>query len=296
MSLKDPQFEDNWKTTAAAVDEYMRHSLSLWHNSRSAHTSGENGLNQLFKSMEYSLLSDGKRFRPVLCLWTYKMLSNEVSKALPLAMAIECIHCYSLIHDDLPSMDNDDFRRGRPTNHKVFGDALALLAGNSLLTYAFEIIADSYFADPEVAVKLVKALTASAGAIGMVGGQAIDIDRQDTVWTVNRLEKLHSMKTGALIALSVESAGILAKVSEQERQALVQFGNKLGLAFQVADDLLDYHPEKPEVMNFATLLGVEKATSYLKKISDEAIQSLRHLGPAATPLVDMVNFNFDRKK
>lgn len=276
--------------TAKAVENHLVSVVKKWGSPL------DPGLAKLQESMSYSLLSQGKRFRPVLCLWTYRMLKGQLEPALPLASALEMIHCYSLIHDDLPSMDNDDLRRGVPTNHKVFGDGMALLAGNALLTDALQTVVDAYGEESVKALTVLKLLTKASGQMGMIGGQAIDIERSSLPWEAKRLQLLHSLKTGALIAVSVQVAGLLADVSDQQARDLKEYGETLGFAFQIADDLLDFIAESPETMNFATLLGPEKARELLVETSAVARKSLAEFGPLAQPLIDMIEFNLSRSK
>src|SRR4051812_43647285 len=189
-------------------------------------------LERFWESMFYSLLSDGKRFRPVLSMLTAKAFQKPYEVVLPLAAAVELIHTYSLIHDDLPLMDDDDVRRGRPTNHKVYGEAMALLAGDGLLTAAFSILAQS--ASPH-AITAVHLLSEAAGPRGMVGGQVLDIESKSP--DADLLEEIHQRKTGALIQVSVEAAAVMCGGTPEQQKAMAEYGGHLGMAFQLADDL-----------------------------------------------------------
>ncbi len=193
----------------------------------------------LKESMHYSLQAGGKRIRPMLLLATMHEQGAAHPDALKVAAAIEMIHTYSLIHDDLPSMDNDDLRRGMPTNHKVFGEAIAILAGDALLTFSFGILARLENVSAEDKVRLIDLLSTSAGAEGMVGGQVLDIEGEEKQLTLEQLEQVHVLKTGALLTYSIISGAILGGANAEQLMALSTFGRHLGLAFQIQDDILD---------------------------------------------------------
>ena len=204
----------------------------------------------LKEAMHYSLSAGGKRIRPILLLATLDAFGISLKRGLRVACAIEMLHTYSLIHDDLPAMDNDDFRRGKPTNHKVFGEATAILAGDALLTYSFELI--SSIDDPQVTPKmkldLVKRLAQSTGAEGMVAGQAEDlIAENEPVQTVDKLEHIHYHKTGKLIIYSIVAGAILANATTEQQKSLEQFGYHLGIAFQIQDDILDVEGDSEKI-------------------------------------------------
>lgn len=231
----------------------------------------------LVESVRYSLLRGGKRFRPTLSLAFSEALGINSLRVLPWACAVEMIHTYSLIHDDLPCMDNDDIRRGEPTNHKVYGEALALLAGDSLLTEAFNLLAEKYEKNPGLAIKLIKLLAQSAGLSGMVGGQAMDLSAQLQKVSEEELKTIHSLKTGALIKASIEGAALVCDLSDSKIDLAKKFGSHLGLAFQLADDLLDYDPKNLENGNFATLCGFEETKKWLDEVTLDAQQCLDKL-------------------
>lgn len=199
--------------------------------------------NTQFKSIEYSFFSGGKRFRPLLALAMAEYLNMPFEKVFPWAMAIEMIHSYSLIHDDLPSMDNDDFRRGKPTNHKVFGEAVALLSGDGLLTEAFSVLSKHYNNDKDSVADLISCLTHVSGTTGMILGQYLDIsiDNKSTPVksSIEELNKIHLLKTGALISGSFMGPALLKKVSARQKETIQEIGLLLGYAFQVKDDILD---------------------------------------------------------
>jgi geranylgeranyl diphosphate synthase type II len=246
-------------------------------------------LQKFWEGMNYSLLSEGKRFRPLLSLLTAKSLGKPLESALPMAAAVELIHTYSLIHDDLPSMDNDDLRRGRPTNHKVYGEAQALLAGDGLLTLAFSCLAQSKSEGLRSALRL---LAEAAGPIGMVGGQVLDI--ASTNPDEMTLAEIHKRKTGALIRVSVEGTAALLHSLREQQAELSHYGEKLGLAFQLADDLQDFNPDKPEKINYASRMGVDSTKKFLEKTSAEALQTLEKFDETADGLRQMVRFNLER--
>ncbi|MFZ3131381.1 MAG: polyprenyl synthetase family protein [Desulfosporosinus sp.] len=193
----------------------------------------------LNQSMYYSLCGGGKRIRPVLALGSAEAVGGDVERVLPAAVALELIHTYSLIHDDLPAMDNDDYRRGRLSNHKVFGEANAILAGDALLTYAFELLADLGVGQPERQLRIIREVAAAAGKDGMVGGQVADMAGEGKTLNLDEIEKIHKRKTGALLTASAQLGGILAGGTEQQVKALTDYAQALGLAFQIKDDILD---------------------------------------------------------
>lgn len=193
---------------------------------------------ELLRAMRYSLLAGGKRIRPILTLKFCELCGGDRNKALPFAAAVEMIHTYSLIHDDLPCMDNDDYRRGRRTNHKVFGDGMAVLAGDALLTAAFSACTDSEI-PPETIVRVIHVLSEAAGESGMVGGQAIDIQGEHRSFEESEICVLHRMKTGAMISAACRIGAIVGGGSESQIQAAGAYAEALGLAFQIRDDMLD---------------------------------------------------------
>lgn len=194
---------------------------------------------EIFKSMRYSVLACGKRLRPVLCLETCRIFGGNIEDAMPTACAIEMLHAQSLIHDDLPCMDNDDFRRGKPTNHKVFGEATAVLAGDALLTFAPQLIIQKSNLATETKLKLVEEYCIAAGAYGLIAGQIVDIDSEGKQISAETLEFIHTHKTADLFKLSLKSGAIVAGASEEKIKLMEEIGQKLGFAFQICDDILD---------------------------------------------------------
>lgn len=255
------------------------------------------GASALSDSMSYSLFTGGKRFRPVLSLLTAEACGVGIDRVLPWCAAIEMVHTYSLIHDDLPCMDDDDVRRGCATNHRVYGEATALLAGDALLTHAFTHLAKNYVEQPYVGLELIALLSESAGALGMISGQMIDLAAAEGMQlrTFKEAEDLHRLKTGALIKASVLGVGAIGRLPQTLRESLARFGENLGLAFQLADDLHDYDPNRPERSGFPYVIGLKETQETLKSVSDAAVDSLRPLGAKAKLLVDLVRFNQTRE-
>lgn len=245
----------------------------------------------LNEAMRYSLMAGGKRLRPVLALAVCDILKGSRETVLPFACAIELIHTYSLIHDDLPAMDNDDFRRGKPTNHKVFGEAMAILAGDALLNLAHEIMLEELISgtDMEAKARAAALISQAAGSRGMIAGQVVDIKSEGQTIPFERLCYMHEKKTGALIKASIMASAELCGADECQSKALSLYADKIGLAFQIKDDLLDYEgnasvvgkPTGSDVRNqkstFVTLLGPKKAKEFLKQTVEDAVKALEPL-------------------
>ncbi|AGW14525.1 putative geranyltranstransferase [Megalodesulfovibrio gigas DSM 1382 = ATCC 19364] len=241
----------------------------------------------LLQAMEYSLHAGGKRLRPVLCLTAASLFGLDAAVVMPFACGIECIHTYSLIHDDLPAMDNDDLRRGKPTNHKVFGEAMAILAGDGLLTEAFRRMAGVQGVAPGRVLQAVAAMAAAAGAAGMVGGQALDMGYEKrTDITLPMLRDMHARKTGALIQASCLCGALLAGADEADQARLAGYGAALGVAFQIADDILDEVGDTAVMgkaagsdrergkTTYVSLVGLEKSRELACQAADEAAAQL----------------------
>jgi len=264
---------------------------------------------RLLEAMRYASLGGGKRLRPLLVLASAQLFNVSRAAALQVGAAIELVHCYSLVHDDLPCMDDDDLRRGRPTVHKAFDEATALLAGNALLTRAFEILTDeAVHADPRVRVELIAQLAHASGAAGMIAGQAIDIAFEGQDSDLGAITRLQQLKTGALIGFATEAGGILGKASLSQRHALRGYAHDLGLAFQIADDLLDVSGD-PEAMGkaarkdaqagkatFVSLMGPERARKQAEILIDQAVQHLDEFGDSATLLRAIAHFVVNRDR
>jgi geranylgeranyl pyrophosphate synthase len=267
---------------------------------------------RLLEAMQYSLLAGGKRLRPALVLETARACGAKDPatnrSALAAAAAMELIHTFSLVHDDLPAMDDDDLRRGRPTNHKVFGEAMAILAGDAMVTVAFEVLATD--AEPSVAPKLIVELASASGPAGMIGGQVLDIDGENQSLSLPELQRVHRMKTGALLTASCRMGAIAALGSRESGGAIgsvTDFGRHLGLAFQIVDDVLDV-TSTPEQLGKATnkdagrgkntypgLLGMDASVQEAKRQLTAALDALQQLGPAADGLRSLARFVVERK-
>ena len=263
---------------------------------------------RLREAIEYSLTAGGKRLRPTLVLETYAACSGERvanASALAAAAAIELVHTFSLVHDDLPAMDDDDLRRGKPTSHKVFGEAMAILAGDAMVSMAFELIATD--ADPKLAGPLIAELALATGPQGMIGGQVLDIDGENQSLSLDQLQHLHRMKTGALLTAACRLGAICAGASDPCLEKVTQFGRHLGLAFQIVDDILDV-TSTPEQLGKATgkdqakgkntnpsLLGLEASRKEAAKQLAAAVQAIAPLGEAAAGLVCLAQFVVERQ-
>ena len=241
----------------------------------------------IFDSMKYSLEAGGKRIRPVLLLETIKMMGGNCSAGIPFACAVEYIHTYSLIHDDLPAMDDDDLRRGKPTNHKVFGEAVAILAGDGLLNSAFEIMSGEILKNNCVgSVKAMNVIASCAGVNGMIAGQIVDIESEGRSISYEELRYLHSKKTGALIKASVMAGAYIAGANEEELKAVERYSENIGLAFQITDDILDVTGNTSELgkntgsdiqndkSTYVSLFGIEKARLLAQDCLKDAVESL----------------------
>ena len=262
----------------------------------------------LEKAMEYSLMAGGKRLRPVLLMAAADAVGKDGAAFLTTGCAIEMIHTYSLIHDDLPAMDNDDYRRGKPTNHKVFGDGIAVLAGDALLTLAFEVMLRQEGAAPETLVTVISEMSRAAGPYGMVGGQVLDLEGEGRRLDLAALRKIHMGKTGALFCAAIRSGAILAGAKEEELTALTLYAERFGLAFQITDDILDVtgdeaaigKPVGSDVRNekatYVTLTSLEEAKRLAEDAVDEAVAALDIFGERAAFLRDLALFLLGRKK
>jgi farnesyl diphosphate synthase len=263
----------------------------------------------LYRAMRHAAIGGGKRLRPLLVFATARLFGVDRDCAGRAATAVECIHVYSLIHDDLPAMDNDDLRRGKPTVHKAFDEATAILAGDSLHALAFEILADpATHPDPFVRAELVLELARAAGPSGMAGGQMMDIEAEKTSFDLQTVTRLQALKTGALIACSVESGAILGRLAPEARTPLRGYAHDLGLAFQIADDILDVEGDEATTgkklrkdgeagkETFLSLLGLPRAREQARMLVDQAIQHLQSYGPEADLLRDIARFTLERDR
>jgi geranylgeranyl diphosphate synthase type II len=262
--------------------------------------------------MAYSLLAGGKRLRPILVLATAQALGGPEERVLPFACAVEMIHTYSLIHDDLPAMDDDDFRRGKPTNHKVFGEAMAILAGDALLTKAFGLLARAAREaklPAETALSLIEEGSRRFGAEGMVGGQALDIQSENRRVSLSELEAIHRGKTGDLIIYSVRLGAVVSGSTEDQLDLLTSFAGRLGLAFQIQDDILDVTGNQETIgkpvgsdqaknkVTYPSLIGLAESRELLRKIVEEAKELLsRPCGMSTERLMQVADYFVFREK
>lgn len=279
---------------------------------------------KIYNAMKYSLMAGGKRLRPVLSLAVTELLNGNIKEVLPFACAIEMIHTYSLIHDDLPCMDNDDYRRGRLTNHKVFGESLAVLAGDALLNYAFEIMLESCMKQKEgssdcahnykssipldLKVNAMGIIANAAGVSGMIGGQVVDIESEGKKISKDLLMYMHRCKTGALIKSCVVSAAVLSNAGKEELKCLEKYAENIGLAFQIKDDILDVEGDskvlgKPtgsdqvnEKSTFVSLYGMNQSKRMLVDITSNAINSLEIFREKADFLKKLADYLIERQK
>ena len=267
-------FKQQMKNDAARIETYLASAFR-----------DDERYSDLQEAMEYSLLAGGKRLRPVLVLECCRLCGGDPDKAIPFAAAVEMIHTYSLIHDDLPAMDNDDMRRGRPTNHKVYGEATAILAGDALLTAAFEQLAKADLPAQRI-VEAVTCLSRCAGAPGMVGGQVLDMAGEGRSLSIRELEQLQSLKTGALISAAAQLGCIAAGGTGEQRAGITTYAQALGRAFQIRDDMLDEISTAEELgkpigsdranekSTFLTALGLERCRELVDELTNTAIRAL----------------------
>ena len=261
----------------------------------------------LAAAMKYSLMAGGKRLRPILLMAAADAVGAKGTDYLTAGCALEMIHTYSLIHDDLPAMDNDDYRRGKLTNHKVYGDGMAVLAGDALLTLAFEVLTRQQHTDAATLLRVVKEISTAAGMNGMVGGQAIDLESEGKHIDMETLRRMHMGKTGALFRAALRSGAILAGADEKKLAALTDYAEKFGLAFQITDDILDVvgdekligKPVGSDVRNekstYVTLTSLEEAQKLAKETVDGAVAALQDFGPEADFLRQLVRYMLERK-
>ena len=254
-------------------------------------------------------MSSGKRLRPFLVLKTSELFGVEKERALRVAASIEMVHAYSLVHDDLPSMDNDELRRGKPTTHKKFNEAVAILTGDSLLTLSFEILSDTLtHSDANIRCELISELAKAAGALGMVGGQMMDLQAENKNLNIGVVTRIQRLKTGALISFACISGAILGRAEKKDRLALQAYAHDIGLAFQIKDDLLDVTGKKKNLgkavkkdkkagkKNFVSILGKERAQKQAELLANQALKHLKSFDSKADILREVARFIVERKK
>jgi len=290
-------FKKYLKNTKKVVEEALDFSL------------GPENPEILRESMRYSLLAGGKRIRPIFCLSSCALEGGEPSLAVPTAVAIEMIHTMSLIHDDLPAMDNDDLRRGRPTNHKVYGDAIAILAGDALLTRAFEMVSlRSPGVDPNRLLNVVGELSLVSGAPGLVGGQVVDLECEGKEVDLETLEYIHLHKTGALLKACVRTGAMIAGANDKLLQALTTYAEGIGLAFQIIDDILDLTSSSEKLgktagkdlladkTTYPKLLGMEESKKRAFDLVEQAKKAIAPWGSDAKHLISLADFITSRDR
>ena len=262
----------------------------------------------IHKAMRYSIFAGGKRMRPAVLLAAAEACGGKTAEALPLACAVECIHTYSLIHDDLPAMDNDDFRRGKPTSHKVFGEGIAVLAGDALLTQAFEIAAQAKGWPRYPHSELILEIARASGSLQLVGGQVADLEGENKKLSVAELRYIHERKTSALLCCSVRLGGMSANCTPAQLQALTDFGYNVGLAFQVIDDILDVTQTSEQLgktagkdvavqkATYPSIVGLEKSRKIATQLTDKAFAALKIFKGRAVALEGIAQYLLKRDK
>jgi geranylgeranyl diphosphate synthase type II len=288
------------------VEQYAQLARALVDQALDAYTTfGDGCPDRLREAMRYSLLAPGKRLRPVLVLMAAEACGGDREAALPAACAVEMVHSYSLIHDDLPAMDDDDLRRGRPTCHKAFSEGLAVLAGDALLALAFQTLAQN-IEPPEVAASCCAVLAHAAGPTQLVGGQADDLAGEFFGGYLDTLESIHRRKTGAIILAALQLGALTASASQRERDALEEYGKRVGLAFQIVDDLLDVNGDAAALgkgvgkdtqrgkLTFPGVIGVEESARRAAVLIDEAVAALAPFGSHASSLEALARYVLER--
>jgi geranylgeranyl diphosphate synthase type II len=262
----------------------------------------------IHKAMRYSLFAGGKRIRPALCLAAAEACGGKVADALPAACAVECIHTYSLIHDDLPAMDNDDFRRGKPTNHKVFGEGIAVLAGDALLTQAFEILGQAKSTPRHSCQKQILELASASGSLQLIAGQVADLEAEGKKIAAADLKYIHERKTSALLCCSVRLGGMSANCTPAQLEALTTFGYNVGLAFQIIDDILDITQTTEQLgktagkdtaaakATYPSIVGMEKSRKIAQDLTRKAFDSLKAFGSRGAALDALADYLLRRDK
>jgi len=263
----------------------------------------------IMEAMNYSLKAGGKRLRPILTLEACKVVGGNEEDAIPFAMAIEMIHTYSLIHDDLPALDNDDLRRGKPTNHKVYGEAMAILAGDGLLNYAYEVMLSNSLnkENPENYIKAINEISKSAGIYGMIGGQVVDVKSENTSISKEKLDYIHLNKTGAIIIGCMRAGAIIGNASHNDLEKITKYAKNIGLSFQIVDDILDIIGDQAKLgknvgsdiennkSTYPSLIGLEESREIAIKLIDEAKENIKKLNGDSSFLEGLANYIIDRE-
>lgn len=263
----------------------------------------------IMESMNYSLKAGGKRLRPILTLEACKIVGGNEEDAIPFAMAIEMIHTYSLIHDDLPSLDNDDLRRGKPTNHKVYGEAMAILAGDGLLNYAYEIMLSSSLNkdNPEKYLRAIGEIAKSAGIYGMIGGQVVDVESENTLIPKEKLDYIHLNKTAAIMVGCMRAGAIVGNANEEQLEKVTKYAKNIGLSFQIVDDILDIIGDESKLgkhvgsdiennkSTYPSLIGLEKSKEVATQLINEARENIKTLNGDYSFLDGLANYIIDRE-
>ncbi|QGT98967.1 (2E,6E)-farnesyl diphosphate synthase [Candidatus Syntrophocurvum alkaliphilum] len=301
MNLNIKDFEDQINTRRNYVNECLEQNLPPLNSYPPI----------IHEAMHYAVFNGGKRLRPIMVFEGALIAGIEKEKVIPTACALELIHSYSLVHDDLPSMDNDDFRRGKPTCHKVYGEANAILTGDALLTYAFQLIANNIAINgiqPLNVVRVIKEISSAAGSEGMIGGQVIDLDSEGKNINYDTLKTLHSLKTGELFRASLRAGAILGGLDNEKLDYLTTYANYFGLAFQITDDLLDVtgdqktlgkpvgSDDKNNKTTYVSLFGIDKAKMLAEESVNTSIDNLKEFGKEADFLRNLAYFTLDRTK
>lgn len=293
------------------IELYLKEKKSLVEDALDRYLPKESEMpSSLHRAVRYSLMAGGKRIRPILCIASCEAVGGKADDALSSACALEMIHTYSLVHDDLPAMDNDDFRRGKPTNHKVFGEAVAILAGDALLTEAFRIMTEKSLrrgVNPDIILDVIHDISVASGSFGMVGGQVVDMESEGTEIDLPTLEYLHTHKTGALILASVKGGARLGGGTDEQIRAFSRYGECLGLAFQITDDILDIEGEQTEIgkdvgsdarrkkATYPSIVGMAASKERAKELMEMALDSLYAFDKRAEPLRKIAKYIVERR-
>ena len=293
------------------IEEYLKEKKNLVEDALDRYLPRESEMpSSLHRSVRYSLMAGGKRIRPILCLASCEAVGGKAEDALQAACALEMIHTYSLIHDDLPAMDNDDFRRGKPTNHKVYGEAVAILAGDALLTEAFRVMTEKSLrrgVNPDIILDVIHDISVAAGSFGMVGGQVVDMESEGVEIDLPTLEYLHTHKTGALILASVKGGARLGGGTDEQIRALARYGECLGLAFQITDDILDIEGEQAEIgkdvgsdarrkkATYPSVIGMPASKERATELMEAALDALYSFDKKAEPLRKIARYIVERR-